>query len=73
MTKQHLANLRIRSKEVASELEAEQRFADRIFPQNRDPACKEAVRQELDAYHKLLEKHRGLEKERLKQMELMFQ
>lgn len=77
MTKQHLALLRQRSREVAADLEAEMHRAQKLFPSdliNQDSReIKEKERQEIQRYLHLVEHHRKLEKERLQQTDFLFQ
>ena len=51
-TKQHLAKLRQRSKEVADDLENEASFAEQLFRQSEKDAArnKERTRQEISRY-----------------------
>jgi 5-methylcytosine-specific restriction endonuclease McrBC GTP-binding regulatory subunit McrB len=51
-TKQHLAKLRQRSKEVADDLETEASFAEKLFRQSEKDAArnKERTRQEISRY-----------------------
>lgn len=75
LTKQHLAKLRQRSKEVAVDLQAEADFAHKfMFAAKRDPSEeKEKARQDMNRYLQLVEQHRRLEADRQKQMEFLFQ
>lgn len=77
MTKQHLALLRQRSREVASDLEAEMHRAQKLFPSDEiakdSREIKEKERQDIQRYLHLVEHHRKLEKERLQQTDFLFQ
>lgn len=74
LTKQHLAKLRQRSKEVAADLEREMSFAEKLFPNESDSALeKEKTRQDIQRFLQLVENHRRIEKERLQQSEFLFQ
>jgi len=77
LTKQHLALLRQRSREVAADLEAEMHRAQKLFPSDQinqnSHEIKEKERQEIQRYLHLVEHHRKLEKERLQQTDFLFQ
>lgn len=74
LTKQHLAKLRQRSKEVAADLEREKCFAEKLFPSANNVAPdKEKIRQDIQRFLQLVEHHRRIEKERLQQTEFLFQ
>ncbi|XP_057378918.1 trichoplein keratin filament-binding protein-like [Daphnia carinata] len=72
LTKQHLAKLRQRSKEVTADLEREMNFVEKLAESDRSEK-KEKTRQDIMRFLELLENHRQIEKERLQQSEFLFQ
>lgn len=72
LTKQHLAKLRQRSKEVTADLEREMSFVEKLAESDRAQQ-KEKTRQDIMRFLELVENHRQIEKERLQQSEFLFQ
>jgi len=73
LSKQHLAKLRQRSREVAAELDSEKGFLECLFAEKNPTKTKEEVLMDMNHYLQLLQQHKQNEKERMKQTEFLFQ
>ena len=73
LTKQHLAKLRQRSREVAADLDSEKGFLETLFTDNNATKTKEEALLDINQYLQLVEHHKQNEKERQKQTEFLFQ